>query len=81
MPICRPTYALQKRISFDYAVAENEPDIAVIRYAGQWKDVGTWNTFCEVMSEPTIGKVMLDETCRGTNGGQPAQHSADLHGL
>ena len=60
-------YALQKRISFDYAVAENEPDIAVIRYAGQWKDVGTWNTFCEVMSEPTIGKVMLDETCRGTN--------------
>lgn len=60
-------YALQKRISFDYAVAENEPDIAVIRYAGQWKDVGTWNTFSEVMSEPTIGKVMLDETCRGTN--------------
>ena len=60
-------YALQKRISFDYAVAETEPDIAVMRYAGEWKDVGTWNTFCEVMSEPTIGKVLMDETCRNAN--------------
>ena len=60
-------YALQKRISFDYAVAEKEPDIAVMRYAGEWKDVGTWNTFCEVMSDPTIGKVQMDETCRNSN--------------
>ncbi len=60
-------YAMQKRISFDYAVAENEPDIAVMRYAGQWKDVGTWNTFCEVMADPAIGKVQMDETCENLN--------------
>ena len=60
-------YALQKRISFDYAVAENEPDIAVMRYAGEWKDVGTWNTFCEVMSEPAIGKVEMDDTCQNAS--------------
>lgn len=60
-------YAMQRRISFDYAVAENEPDIAVMRYAGQWKDVGTWNTFCEVMADPAIGKVEMDDTCENCN--------------
>ena len=73
-------YALQKRISFDYAVAENEPDIAVMRYAGEWKDVGTWNTFCEVMSEPAIGKVEMDDTCQKRQRHQPAQHPHHLHG-
>lgn len=60
-------YDAQTKISFDYAVAEKENNIAVMRYAGQWKDVGTWNTFCEVMSDPAIGKVQMDETCENTN--------------
>lgn len=60
-------YDAQTKISFDYAVAEKESNIAVMRYAGQWKDVGTWNTFCEVMSDPAIGKVQMDETCENTN--------------
>ena len=51
------------KISFDYAVAEKEENIAVRRYSGTWLDIGTWNTLTGVMPEDTIGRVTLDETC------------------
>ena len=51
------------KISFDYAVAEHEKDIAVLRFAGQWKDLGTWNTLSEAMGEYIIGDVRFDEKC------------------
>lgn len=60
-------YSKQTKISFDYAVAEHEKSIQVLRYPGQWRDVGTWNTFTEVMSEQTVGNVTLDETCDNTH--------------
>ncbi len=60
-------YGELTRISFDYAVVEKEPSIQVMRYAGAWKDVGTWNMMAEVMTEPTKGSVMLDETCVNTH--------------
>lgn len=56
-------YDTLTKISFDYAVVEHEPNIAVMRFAGQWKDLGTWNTLTEAMSEPTMGKVILNEKC------------------
>lgn len=56
-----------KEISFDYAVVENEESIQVLRYSGDWKDVGTWNMMAEVMADQTKGKVILDETCENTN--------------
>ncbi|MGM9759951.1 MAG: sugar phosphate nucleotidyltransferase [Parabacteroides sp.] len=56
-------YETLKKISFDYAVVEHEPDIAVMRFAGEWKDLGTWNTLTEAMSEPTLGKAILNEAC------------------
>ena len=56
-------YETLKKISFDYAVVEHEPNIAVLRFAGQWKDLGTWNTLSEAMEEPTIGKAILNGTC------------------
>ena len=55
------------KISFDYAVVEKETSIQVLRYSGDWKDVGTWNMMAEVMSDKTKGKVILDETCDNTN--------------
>lgn len=55
------------KISFDYAVVEKEPNIQVLRYAGQWKDVGTWNMMAEVMADKTKGDVILDDTCKDTN--------------
>ena len=56
-----------KKISFDYAVVEKEDSIQVLRYSGDWKDVGTWNMMAEVMADKTKGKVVLDEECENTN--------------
>lgn len=42
-------YQTLTKISFDYAVVENEESIQVLRYSGNWKDVGTWNMMAEVI--------------------------------
>ncbi len=60
-------YETLKKISFDYAVVEHESSIQVVRYGGSWKDLGTWNTMAEEMDSPTMGKVILNETCENVN--------------
>lgn len=60
-------YSMQEKISFDYAVAEREKDIAVLRYDGTWKDIGTWNTFAEAMDDVSMGRVTLNESCENTH--------------
>lgn len=60
-------YGTLNRISFDYAVAEHEANIAVMRFAGQWKDLGTWNTLTEAMEEPSVGQAIMNETCSGVH--------------
>ncbi|MCC8029733.1 MAG: cupin domain-containing protein [Lachnospiraceae bacterium] len=60
-------YGTLEKISFDYAVVEKEPSIQVMRYAGEWKDVGSWNMMSEVMADRTKGNVTLDETCVNVN--------------
>lgn len=60
-------YETLKKISFDYAVVEQETKIQVMRFAGQWKDLGTWNTLTEEMSEPVIGQAMQNETCENVS--------------
>lgn len=60
-------YDTLSKISFDYAVVEKEPSIQVMRYTGNWKDVGTWNMMAEVMADQTKGRVILDETCENTH--------------
>ena len=49
-------YDTLTKISFDYAVVEKESSIQVLRYSGDWKDVGTWNMMAEVMADKTKGK-------------------------
>ncbi len=56
-------YADLKKISFDHAVVEQETSIEVLKYSGEWKDLGTWNTLTEAMEESIIGDVRLNETC------------------
>lgn len=56
-------YASLTKISFDYAVVEKEPKITVMRYVGEWKDLGTWNTLTEAMTEKVIGKAILNDKC------------------
>lgn len=60
-------YSSFKKISFDYAVVEQETSLEVLRYSGMWKDLGTWNTLTEAMEEPTVGNVILSDSCSNTN--------------
>ena len=60
-------YSTLTKISFDYAVVEKEKKIQVQRFAGQWKDLGTWNTLTEAMEEPVIGNGVLNDSCTGVH--------------
>lgn len=60
-------YDTLKKISFDYAVVEAEKNISVMRYRGEWKDVGTWNMMSEVMHGNVKGKALLDDFCENTS--------------
>ena len=60
-------YHTLEKISFDYAVAEKEKRIQVMRFGGQWKDLGTWNTLTEAMEENVIGEAMMDSACENVH--------------
>ena len=60
-------YAEQEKISFDYAVVEKEENIQVLRFGGQWKDMGTWNTLTEAMVDPSIGEAILNDKCENVH--------------
>lgn len=55
------------KISFDYAVAEKEKDIDVIRFNGQWKDLGTWDALCEEIDENRVGSNIITDRCEDTH--------------
>ena len=55
-----------QKISFDYAVVEKEPRIQVIRYSGEWSDLGTWDTITGVMSDETAGNASAAD-CENTH--------------
>ena len=60
-------YSQFQKISFDYAVVEKENSIAMVEYAGTWKDLGTWNTLTEVMHDTAVGKVIMADSCHNTH--------------
>lgn len=60
-------YESLEKISFDYAVVEKEPSIQVLRFHGEWKDIGTWNTLTEAMDEPCVGNAIFNETCENVH--------------
>lgn len=60
-------YETLEKISFDYAVVEKEKNIKVMRFSGQWKDLGTWNTLTEAMDENIVGNAVLNDTCKNVH--------------
>lgn len=60
-------YDTLTKISFDYAVVEKENRIQVMRFKGEWKDLGTWNTLTEAMEENVVGKGVCNDTCKGVH--------------
>lgn len=43
----RDRYTDFPKISFDYEVAEKAENIGMVKYSGEWKDLGTWNTLTD----------------------------------
>ena len=60
-------YGTLTKISFDYAVVEQEKSIEVLRYSGTWKDLGTWNTLTEAMEGNAIGDARMNDGCEGVH--------------
>lgn len=60
-------YNTLEAISFDYAVVEHEKNMKVLRFSGEWRDLGTWNTLTEAMEESIIGKGVLNDKCSNVN--------------
>ncbi len=54
-------YSQLPKISFDYEVVEKAANVVALRYEGEWKDLGTWNTLTEEMSTPITGNGVLCE--------------------
>ncbi len=61
------SYAELKKISFDYAVVEQESSIEVLPYTGTWEDLGTWNALAGALEEPVIGRGTLGDGCRNVH--------------
>ena len=61
------SYDKLPKISFDYEVLEKANKLVAVTFNGYWKDLGTWNSLAEQMSERTIGNVILHESCENTN--------------
>ena len=62
----REKYSTLDKISFDYAVVEGEKKIQVITFDGEWKDIGTWNTITEIMSDDISGNAVAP-LCNNTH--------------
>lgn len=63
----RSRYGEFPKISFDYEVAEKAQSVAVVPFAGEWKDLGTWNTLTDELHHNTIGNAMLGPKCENTH--------------
>lgn len=62
----RNEYTLFPKNSFDYEVVEKSRSVSVVKYSGEWKDLGTWNTLTEEMRDSNAGRVVFSE-CEDTH--------------
>jgi len=52
-------YRRLPKISFDYEIVERTRRVVALPYAGNWKDLGTWNTLTEEMDNPLTGNGII----------------------
>jgi mannose-1-phosphate guanylyltransferase len=55
------------KISFDYEIVEKETNVNYVTYDGVWKDLGTWNTLTEEISDFENGKDIIMSRCSNTH--------------
>lgn len=54
-----------EKTSFDYAVLEKQRDFNIVKYSGEWKDLGTWDTLSDEMY--IENKNVVINNCSNTN--------------
>lgn len=77
----RARYSEFPKISFDYEVAEKAESVAVVPYTGQWKDLGTWDTLTDELSNRAIGNAVLGPKCENTHVINELQNPIFVDGL
>lgn len=60
-------YGKLEHTSFDYHIVEHARNVVMVKYLGEWKDLGTWNTLTEEMEEQYTGKVTAALGCENTH--------------
>lgn len=60
-------FSILPKNSFDYEVVEKLNEITALTYDGYWKDLGTWNTLTEEMSQQVIGNGGFSEDSYNTH--------------
>lgn len=60
-------YGRLPKISFDYEVVEKASSVAVVEFDGEWKDLGTWNSLCEVLPGEISGNARLGDKTRNVH--------------
>ena len=77
----RKRYCEFPKISFDYEVAEMAQSVAVVPYAGEWKDLGTWNTLTDELRKPILGNAVMGNHCENTHVINELQNPIYVDGL
>lgn len=77
----RSRYVEFPKISFDYEVAEKAQSLAVVPYAGEWKDLGTWNTLTDELRKPILGNAVMGNHCENTHVINELQNPIYVDGL
>ncbi|MDX6154008.1 sugar phosphate nucleotidyltransferase [Marinococcus sp. PL1-022] len=65
--LLKSQYHTIPEISFDYRVVEKAEKVTVLKYEGDWKDLGTWNTLTEEMAANQTGKGIISESSVNTH--------------
>lgn len=61
------SYETLPRISFDYEIVEPTLNKIVISYTGIWKDLGTWDTLCEILPTSIMGRGSMSSDCENVH--------------
>ena len=59
-------YGELPKISFDYEVAEKAASVAMVPFAGKWKDLGDWKSLVHELPAHAMGNVVLGGDVMGT---------------
>ena len=77
----RNRYSELPKISFDYEVAEKAESVAVVPFAGEWKDLGTWNTLTNGLHKSVFGNAVMGAHCENTYVINEFQNPIYVNGL